>query len=206
MLLRRHGLVAAMPSVMSLKKEASCRRPQLGQADKLPGVAWSLWTHHIQAMGPSWLYPVACLGHLLCLRVTHVLSLRGKDFDLEHGAVRLQLFTWHATLEKLMSEAAFDFVHKLQVKCISAKRLKTSGSGGRRFRFSAWNWPEGPEEYLFPPRAGTADPQGEVKTRSRRQSGGPGRPSRSRAFTFLKYNDNPPASGATPGAAVASTT
>ena len=141
-----------MPSAMGGQRPALSRPLlRLGQADPLPGVAWSLWTHHIQATGPSWLYPVVCLGHLLCLRVTHVLRLRGKDFDLEHGVVRLQLFTGQATLEKLMSEAAIDFVHKLQVKGISVKRLKKSGSRGVQEVTDVWNWPEGPEEYLFPP-------------------------------------------------------
>ena len=127
-----------------------CGRKALGQADKLPGAAWALWTHHVQAAGPSWLYPVVCLGHLLCLRVTEILSLSGKDFDLEKGVVKVRALKRQHATDKVLSEAAATFVRKLQEEGVSVSRVKNTGILGRQTSKDIWNWPEEPEDYLFP--------------------------------------------------------
>jgi integrase len=126
-----------------------CRRT-VGQADKLPGAAWTLWTHHVQATGPSWLYPVVCFGHLLCLRVTEVLRLCCKDFDLEKGVVRVQALKRQGAIDKCMSEAAVQFVRKLQEEGISVNRPKNTGLRGKQDMMDVWHWPKEPEDYLFP--------------------------------------------------------
>ena len=149
-----------MPSAV-LKKRAAKRQPAatgkrrgrgkgLGQADKLPGAAWALWTNHVQATGPSWLYPVVCLGHLLCLRVTEVLSLASKDFDLVKGVVRVGALKRQAATEKILSEAAVAFVRKLQDDGINVNRERNTGVLGHKMVADNWNWPEEPEDYLFP--------------------------------------------------------
>ena len=85
----------------------------------------------------------------MCLRVTDVLSLRNKDFDLKKGVVMLQALKGQVRTEKVMSEAVVAFVHKLQVG-IKVKRLKIMGVRGKQEVTDAWIWPETPEEYLFP--------------------------------------------------------
>ena len=132
-------------------KAAGRRRgPTLGQADKLPRHAWTLWTHHVQAAGPSWLYPVICLGHLLCLRVTEILSLHGKDFDLEKGFVRVRALKRQGATEKCLSDAAVQFVRKVQEEGVNVQRQRNTGLRGMQESSDAWNWPEDTECFLFP--------------------------------------------------------
>ena len=126
------------------------RRKGNGQADKLPGAAWALWTNHVQATGPSWLYPVVCLGHLLCLRVTEVLSLSGKDFDLAGGVVRVHALKRQDATDKCLNEAAATFVRKLQEEGVSVNRMRNTGLQGVKATNDIWTWPEEPEDYLFP--------------------------------------------------------
>ena len=153
------GPVEAMPSAARKKPAAKRKtaatgkrrgRKALGQADKLPGAAWGLWTHHVQAAGPSWLYPVVCLGHLLCLRVTEVLSLSGKDFDLVKGVVKVRALKRQDATDKVLSEAAVAFVRKLQEEGVSVCRVKSTGFRRPQAVDDSWNWPEEPEDYLFP--------------------------------------------------------
>ena len=126
------------------------RRKGNGQADKLPGAAWALWTNHVQATGPSWLYPVVCLGHLLCLRVTEVLSLSGKDFDLAGGVVRVRALKRQEATGKCLNEAAATFVRKLQEEGVSVNRMRNTGLQGVKAASDIWTWPEEAEDYLFP--------------------------------------------------------
>lgn len=130
------------------QRKKICRK--LGQADQLPGSAWSLWLHHICGTGPSWLYPIACLGHLLCLRVTEILNLRPKDFDLEAGIVKVQALKRQKETDKVMGEAAVNFVNKLKEDGFSVRRMKNTGMLGVREVLDAWYWPDDPEHYLFP--------------------------------------------------------
>ena len=60
------------------------------QAEQLPGSSWSLWLHHMCNTEPSWLYPVVCMGHALCLRVTEILNLSPKEFNLDVGVLKAQ--------------------------------------------------------------------------------------------------------------------
>ena len=126
------------------------QRRKLGQADQLPGSAWSLWLHHICGTGPSWLYPLVCLGHLLCLRVTEVLNLRPKDFNLEVGVVKVQALKRQKETDKVMGEAAVAFVRKLMDEWFSVRRMRNSGILGTREMLDAWHLPEELEHYLFP--------------------------------------------------------
>lgn len=173
---------AMQSAVLKTKKPATKRKPAatgkrrgrlgMGQADKLPGAAWALWTHQVQSTGPSWLYPVVCLGHLLCLRVTEVLSLSGKDFDLEKGIVRVRALKRQAATDKVLSEAAVAFVCKLQEEGISVNRVKNTGVLGIKTVADSWNWPEEPEEYLFP------STRRDSKKKENKRHGGPCNPER----------------------------
>ena len=126
------------------------RRKGNGQADKLPGAAWALWTNHAQATGPSWLYPAVCLGHLLCLRVTEVLSLSGRDVDLAGGVVRVRALKRQEATDKCLNEAAATFVRKLQEEGVIVNRTKNTGLQGVKAANDIWTWPEEPDDYLVP--------------------------------------------------------
>jgi integrase len=151
----------AAPKAKATQKPKAAKRPgkpakqrrgkrALGQADKLPGAAWTLWTHHVQTTGPSWLYPVICLGHLLCLRVTEVPSLRGKDLDFENGVVRVRPMKRQGATDKVLSDAAVLFIRKIQEEGINIKRLRNTGLRVLQEISDDWNWPEDPEGLLFP--------------------------------------------------------
>jgi integrase len=90
------------------------------------------------------------LGHLLCLRVTEILNLRPEDFNLEVGTVRVQALKRQKTTDKVMGEAAVNFVRKLMDEGFSVRRVKHTGMRGRREMLDAWYWPDKPEHYLFP--------------------------------------------------------
>lgn len=149
----QRNCVEAMPRA-SKKPDAAPkgrrRQRKLGQADKLPGAAWTLWTHHIQATGPSWLYPVVCLAHLLCLRVTEVLNLRVQDFNLERKVVKVRSLKRKAETEKVLGEATIVFIHKLRAEGFTVTRQMNTGLRGRQAVNDVWAWPEDPEHHLFP--------------------------------------------------------
>lgn len=145
------------------RKKTRAARQGLGQADKLPGAAWQLWTHHVQATGPSWLFPVVCLGHLLCLRVTEILSLRGEDVDFEKGVVRVRPLKRQDATDKVLSEAAVTFLRKMKDDGVCVKRSKNTGLRGIQELNDVWTWPENPEHYLFP--ATRRDSQQERRTK-----------------------------------------
>lgn len=149
----QRNCVEAMPRA-SKKPDAAPkgrrRQRKLGQADKLPGAAWTLWTHHIQATGPSWLYPVVCLAHLLCLRVTEVLNLRVQGFDLKRKVVKVRALKRQAETEKVLGEAAIVFIHKLRAEGFTVTRQMNTGLRGRQAVNDVWAWPEDPEHHLFP--------------------------------------------------------
>ena len=91
-----------------------------------------------------------CLGHLLCLRVTEVLSLSPKDFDLVKAVVRVRALKRQHATDKALSEAATTFIRKLQEDGISVERVKNTGLRGLQTATDIWNWPEEPGDYLFP--------------------------------------------------------
>jgi len=137
------------------KKDPKRRRAKLGQADKLPGAAWSLWTNRILATGPTWLYPVVCLGHLLCLRVTEVLSLQVQDINFEKRTVKVRALKKQAETDKVLGEAALAFLVRLRDEGISVPRSRNTGLNGTHGTLrinDMWNWPDAPEHYLFPAR------------------------------------------------------
>ena len=121
--LLKKGTLGSGPSTHSMPENANkkaartqrqrqTQRRKLGQADQLPGSAWSLWLHHICGTGPSWLYPLLWLEHVLCLRVTEVLNLRPKYFNLEVGVAKAQALKRQKDTDKVMGEAAV-FFHKI---------------------------------------------------------------------------------------------
>lgn len=87
-------LCAMAPRRVMKKKKKKTRtkapRRKLGQASPLHGPLWNQWCQHLLRIGPSWLYMVVTLSHMLCCRVTEVLALRAGDFNFRHGTVRIK--------------------------------------------------------------------------------------------------------------------
>ena len=74
------------------KKKSMARKPRkkvkkfkLGQAATMSGKLWNQWRNHILKTCPTWLWVAISLTHMLCARITEVLSLRNQDF---HWATR----------------------------------------------------------------------------------------------------------------------
>ena len=110
---RRESCRSAVRGIFAARRKPAATgrrrgRKGLGQAGKLPGAAWASWTGHVEATSPSWLYPA------VCLRVTEVLSARGKDAFLEEGTVQARASKRQSPTDKCPSETAASFVRKLQ--------------------------------------------------------------------------------------------
>ena len=63
---------------------------KLGQAEALHGPLWNQWRQHVLKTGPTWLFVVISLTHMLCCRVTEILKLTGDDFSFRHRFVRIK--------------------------------------------------------------------------------------------------------------------
>ena len=61
-----------------------------GPAASLPGKLWAAWTQHLLATGPTWVWVAVVLTHILCCRITEVLSLRKRDFDFKKRCVTVR--------------------------------------------------------------------------------------------------------------------
>ena len=106
--------------------------------------------HHICSTGPSWLYPVVCLGHLLCLRATAIRNLRPKDSNLEVGVLNVQSLKRQKQTDKVMGEAVVAFVRKLMDEGFSVRRWKHLGVLGTCDVLNDWHWLAEHEHFLFP--------------------------------------------------------
>ena len=50
----------------------------------------------------------------MCLRLTEILNLRSKDFDLVDGVVKVQSLKRQKYTDKVMGEASVEFARKLK--------------------------------------------------------------------------------------------
>ena len=94
----------------------------LGKASSLPGDLWTRWLAHVLKEGPTWLYVALLLSHLLCLRITEVLRLQGKDFDIKNSTCKIKALKRRAAMTKPILNAVKPMVQKLVTKGI--KRYK----------------------------------------------------------------------------------
>ena len=76
------------------KKSQTMKKEKLvmkrGPAASLPGKLWAAWTQHLLATGPTWVWVAVVLTHILCCRITEVLSLRKRDFDFKKRCVTVR--------------------------------------------------------------------------------------------------------------------
>eukprot|EP00439_Symbiodinium_sp_Y106_P054716 s6649_g7.t1 len=124
-----------------------------GQADMLVGPSWRAWLDHLQNKGPTWLWALTTLCHLLCCRVTEVLKLQREDVDLESGFVYVGPLKRQGEVRKPLSKAAREVLERwVQDGGVSEERTRKCGSRGVVTIHDKWRFPpvEDKEAYLFP--------------------------------------------------------
>ncbi|CAE7348103.1 unnamed protein product [Symbiodinium sp. CCMP2592] len=133
------------------KKPAARRKTGRGPADTLAGPSWKAWVSHLKSVGPTWLYALTCLSHLLCVRVTEACMLRRSDVDLEGRTVHVGALKRGAALKKPLSNAAFKLLSEWQeAGGVSVHRTRRWGSRGAVTYKDEWEFPATDEAYLFP--------------------------------------------------------
>ena len=66
------------------------RKNTLGQAATLTGKLWDCWRQHLLRTSPTWLWVAVTLTHILCARITEVLSLKASDFNWKANCVTIR--------------------------------------------------------------------------------------------------------------------
>ena len=168
----------AMPR-KSPKRSAKARssvckaEKKLGPADALHGAAFASWLSHLQSSGPTWLFIVVSLQHVLCCRVTEILRIQLQDCDLAGKRMFIKPMKKGAGLWKPLSEAALLLLTRWQEEGgVSVNRTKVCGSRGLQTHRDEWAWPLHPEDYFFP--AGRKGAQ--CKHRNKDMCHDPGKP------------------------------
>eukprot|EP00435_Cladocopium_sp_Y103_P057403 s1579_g19.t1 len=129
-----------------------------GQADSLTGSAWSAWMVHVSRVGPSWLFVLFTLCHLLCCRVTEALKLQLQDIDFENQRVKVKALKRRADIMKPISPPLKKFLDKWQQSGGQTfTYTRKWGKQGLRTYRDTWSFPTKPEDYLFPPKRSDND-------------------------------------------------
>lgn len=128
------------------------RQPQkkkIGKATPLPGDLWCQWLIHVINNGQCWLYAALLLSHLLCLRITEVLRLKGSDFQWKQECVRIGPLKRQAATVKHMIKGVLPILLDLRKKPLKRKRKRNKGFLGCVQEWDTWSWPKD-EGLLFP--------------------------------------------------------
>lgn len=137
------------------KKEVSNKKNQhkRGKADALTGQGWQAWMAHVARVGPTWLFVLFTLCHLLCCRVTEVLQLQFQDVDMETNRVKVKALKRRESMMKPMSPTLRKFLEKWSSNGgLSFTYTKKWGTHGLRTFQDHWHYPTDPEQYFFPPK------------------------------------------------------
>ena len=122
-----------------------------GQADSLVGQSWKAWKAHLHETGPTWLFCLTCLSHLLCCRVSETLQLKRGNFDLAGGWVVVGAMKRGAELRKPLSQAAHKLIqHWVSGNGMTVQRTRRCGSRGLITFADTWAWPVEQDDFLFP--------------------------------------------------------
>ena len=149
-------LVHPMPKAKTapMKKPAAKKSAGKGQADMLVGPSWRAWLDHLKITGPTWLWVLTTLCHLLCCRVTEVLKLQREDVDLEAGFVYVGPLKRQGEVRKALSKAAKEIFERfVEDGGATEQRTRKCGSRGVVTIHDRWRFPtvEEKDAYLFPP-------------------------------------------------------
>ena len=133
------------------KSSAKTVRTRRGPAEVLDGPAFKAWLVHLQNQGPTWLWVVTSLCHLLCARVSEILNLQKVDLNLRDGWVRIQGLKNHGEIFKPLSAAAKSLLESWEDQGgQSWPRTRRWGNLGLRTYHDRWSMPVSDTDYLFP--------------------------------------------------------
>ena len=132
------------------KKEATRKR---GKADALTGQGWQAWVAHVARVGPTWLFVLFTLCHLLCCRVTEVLQIQLQDVDMENHRVKVKALKRRESMMKPICPTLRHFLEKWSSNGgLSFTYTKKWGAHGLRTFQDHWHYPTEPKQYFFPPK------------------------------------------------------
>ena len=136
--------------VKNVKKDDKLKR---GQADSLTGTAWSAWVAHVARVGPTYLFVIFTLCHLLCCRVTEILQIQLKDIDYENNRINVKALKRRGAILKPISATLRRFLDKWKNDGgVSFSYTRKWGKNGIRTFQDRWYYPSDPEQYFFPPK------------------------------------------------------
>ena len=149
---------AAMKAEATAKPKANSQKGvKHGQASSLKQRGlWELWLRFVlDELGPH-MAVLLFFTDALCLRVGQAGALKGADFDLGRGRVRIGAFKAHLEDSKHMVPSVLNVVRRLVKSGLKGKKhAKACGARGVAKDTPTFKWHQG---LLFPTRAGAADP------------------------------------------------
>lgn len=153
-------MVKTMKTAGKAKAKAKVKKDQgqkakskRGQADSLTGNGWAAWMTHVSRVGPSWLFVLFALCHLLCCRVSEILKLQLQDMDFENKRVKIKPLKKRGEIMKPISATLQKFLDKWrQDGGQSFTYTRKWGKQGLRTYRDTWSFPTEPEQYFFPPK------------------------------------------------------
>ena len=141
-----------IPKAKPVLKRPAKAQAARGKADSLVGSSFKAWVEHVKTnSGPTWLFVLIQLQHLLCCRVTECLKLRFRDIELEASRVLIGPLKKHGAKAKPLSEVAKQLLTgwKDQGGC-SFQRTRKWGNRGIVTYKDEWVWAADADAYLFP--------------------------------------------------------
>ena len=138
---------------------------KMGPAATLAGSDWISWLNHVLKEGTSWLFVVLILTHLLCLRVTEALRLRGSDFSFKRSDSSVfvaALKRQKPTRKPLLQETKM-VLKRLKDVGVKQKRVRDAGARGRQVFWDHWMWPQKESGLLFPAKRMDSNSQHKTK-------------------------------------------
>ena len=133
-------------------KKAKATTKARGAADPLLNGAWAEWRSHVLAHGPTWLYVLIVMQHLLCCRVTEILRLRFKDIDWDSKQILVGALKKRGAVKKPICAQLLRFLEEWKrAYGITIQRTRHLGNRGVQTFADEWVWPEGASAtFMFP--------------------------------------------------------
>ena len=128
---------------------------RLQQASSMAGQLWPAWCKHLLKTDCTWMYVLALLSHMLCLRVSEALALRASDFSWKGKRVRIRPLKRQPETHKRMLACYLPLLKRLKKTGAKRRRQTHCGARGKHTWVDQWSWPSG-NRFLFPNRTGKA--------------------------------------------------
>ena len=130
------------------KSRCKAAGAKLGKACCLQGSLFKEWTEHLLATGPTWLFVLTLLSHMLCLRVTEACKLKSEHFDWRKGCVVIGALKRQPAVLKHMMTAVLPRLKQLRKQGVGKFRVRENGARAKTRCLDKWMWPA--SGYLFP--------------------------------------------------------